>query len=175
MMKHFFYPSAIAVFGVGSGSSNLAKNIIHNCMEMGYAGNIFPVGKNPGVVFGKKIITDTEDLPEGIDLAVILVPSHLVGKYLDVCGNKGIRHAIVSTGGYREFKDTDNHEEDTLLETAKRNGIKFIGPNCIGIINTGSGLCTPFNPINTKNFGFLPYQVVGRDGYQGFDGKLFPE
>jgi len=134
-MKHFFYPSAIAVFGVGSGSSNLAKNIIHNCLEMGYAGDIFPVGKNSGVVFGKN------------DLAVILVPSHLVGKYLDVCGSKGIRHAVISTGGYREFNDTDNSAEAILLATAKRHGIRFIGPNCIGIINTGSGLCTPFNVI----------------------------
>jgi len=49
-MKHFFYPSAIAVFGVGSGSSNLAKNIIHNCLEMGYAGNILPVGYRLGKI-----------------------------------------------------------------------------------------------------------------------------
>ncbi len=163
-MQHFFYPSAIAVFGVGSGSSNLAKNIIHNCLEMGYAGKILPVGKNPGVVFGKKIITDPESLPEGIDLAVFLVPSHLVGKYLDVCGSKGIRHAVISTGGYREFKETNNSAEDTLLETAKRHGIRFIGPNCIGIINTRSGLCTPFNPINTKNFKKGTASIVAQSG-----------
>lgn len=164
MMKHFFYPSAIAVFGVGSGSSNLAKNIIHNCLKMGYTGNILPVGKNPGVVFDKKILTNPEDLPEGIDLAVILVPSHLVGKYLDVCGSKGIRHAVISTGGYREFKETNNSAEATLLETAKRHGIRFIGPNCIGIINTGSGLCTPFNPINTKNFKKGIVSIVAQSG-----------
>ncbi|RLC02706.1 MAG: hypothetical protein DRH34_06895 [Deltaproteobacteria bacterium] len=164
MMKHFFYPSAIAVFGVGSGSSNLAKNIIHNCLEMGYTGNILPVGKNPGVVFDKKIITNPEDLPANIDLAVILVPSHLVGKYLDVCGSKGIRHAVISTGGYREFIEINNSAEVTLLETAKRHGIRFIGPNCIGIINTGSGLCTPFNPINTKNFKKGTASIIAQSG-----------
>ena len=164
MMKHFFYPSAIAVFGVGSGSSNLAKNIIHNCLEMGYTGNILPVGKNPGVVFDKKIITNPEDLPANIDLAVILVPSHLVGKYLDVCGSKGIRHAVISTGGYREFIEINNSAEVTLLETAKRHGIRFIGPNCIGIINTGSNLCTPFNPINTKNFKKGTASIIAQSG-----------
>ncbi len=163
-MKHFFYPSSIAVFGVGSSSSNLAKNIIHNCLEMGYTGNIFPVGKNPGVVFGKKIITNPENLPEGIELAVILVPSHLVGKCLDVCGSKGICHAVISTGGYREFKNRDNPVEDDLIETAKRHGIRFIGPNCIGIINTGSGLCTPFNPINTKNFKKGSVSIIAQSG-----------
>ena len=64
-----------------------------------------------------------------------IVTSHLVGKYLDVCGIKGIRHAVISTGGYREFKESNNSTEDTLLETAKRHGIRFIGPNCIGIIS----------------------------------------
>jgi len=163
-MKYFFYPSSIAVFGVGSGSSNLARNIIHNCLEMGYKGDIFAVGKNPGVVFGKKIITNPEDLPEGIDLAVILVPSHLVGKYLDICGRKGIHHAIISTGGYREFKIRDNAAEDDLLKTAKLHKIRFIGPNCIGIINTDSGLCTPFNPINTKSFKNGHVSIIAQSG-----------
>ncbi|WP_299982895.1 acetate--CoA ligase family protein [Desulfobacula sp.] len=163
-MKHFFDPSAIAVFGVGTSSSNLAKNIIHNCLEMGFTGNILPVGKNPGVVFGKEIITNPEDLPEGIDLAVILAPAHIVGKYLDVCGRKGIRRAVVSTGGYREFKDINNSAEDTLIKTAKHHRIRFIGPNCIGIINTGSGLCTPFNPINTKNFKRGSVSIIAQSG-----------
>ena len=49
-MRPFFYPSSIAVFGVGAGPSNLAKNIIHNCLELGFTGDIIPVGKNPGIV-----------------------------------------------------------------------------------------------------------------------------
>ncbi len=164
IMNRFFYPLSIAVLGVGAGSSNLAKNIIHNCQEMGYIGDIIPVGKNPGVVFGKKIITDPELLPQGIDLAVILVPSHLVGQYLDICGSKGIHRAIVSTAGYREFNDTNNSAESDLLNSAKRHRIRFIGPNCIGIINTGSGLCTPFNPINTKNFKKGPVSLIVQSG-----------
>ena len=163
-MKHFFYPSSIAVFGVSPKPSNLAKNIIHNCMEMGYSGRILPLGKNPGRVSGKEIITDPEQLPEGIDLAVILVPSHLVGHSLEICGQKGIRNAVVSTGGYREFNDSDNHDETALVETAKRYGIRFVGPNCIGIINTASGLCTPFNPINTKNYKTGTVSIIAQSG-----------
>ena len=94
----------------------------------------------------------------------VSLPSHLVGQYLDVCGSKGIRHAVISTGGYREFKETNNSAEDTLLETAKRHGIRFIGPNCIGIINTRSGLCTPFNPINTKNFKKGTASIIAQSG-----------
>jgi len=163
-MRQFFYPSAIAVFGVSTGPANLAKNIIHNCLEMGFEGKIYPVGKNPGTVCGRDIITEPTTLPEGIDLAVILIPAYLVAKTLDICGRKGIRHVIVSTGGYSEFDKGNNYAERDLLKTARRYGIRFIGPNCIGIINTGSGLCTPFNPINTKNYkkGFV--SIIAQSG-----------
>ena len=146
-MREFFYPSSIAVFGVADNSRNLAKNIISNCIDMGFQGAIYPVGREPGEVYGKEIITNPGSLPEGIELAVILVPAKVVADTLDICGQKGIFHAIISTGGFREFSDKDNQAERDVLLTAKRYGIRFIGPNCIGVICTGSGLCTPFNPL----------------------------
>lgn len=163
-MRQFFYPSAIVVFGVSAGPDNLAKNIIHNCLEMGFEGNIYPVGKNPGTVCSRDIITDPEVLPNSIDLAVILVPANQVAKTLNICGRKGIRHAVISTGGYREFQETNNSVEKDLLQTAKQHNIRFIGPNCIGVISTGSGLCTPFNPINTHNFKKGPVSLIVQSG-----------
>jgi acetyltransferase len=103
-------------------------------------------------------------LPEGIDLAVILVPAKVVADTLDICGQKGILHAIISTGGFREFSDEDNQAERDVLLTAKRYGIRFIGPNCIGIICTGSGLCTPFNPLQSKKFKKGPVSLIAQSG-----------
>jgi len=151
-MRQFFYPSEIAVFGVADNSRNLAKNIISNSLEMGFKGAIHPVGREPGSVHGKKIITDPWSLPQGIELAVILVPAKFVAETLEICGKKGIFHAVISTGGFKEFKDQDNREEQDVVSVAKRYGIRFIGPNCIGVICTGSGLCTPFNPMGAKRF-----------------------
>ena len=151
-MRQFFYPSKIAVFGVADNSRNLAKNIISNSLEMGFKGAIHPVGREPGSVHGKKIITDPWSLPQGIELAVILVPAKFVAETLEICGKKGIFHAVISTGGFKEFKDQDNREEQDVVSVAKRYGIRFIGPNCIGVICTGSGLCTPFNPMGAKRF-----------------------
>ena len=163
-MKRFFYPLSIAVFGVGAGPKNLAKNIIHNCLAMGFEGAIFPVGKNPGEVFGKKIITDPESLPQGIDLVVILVPAGRVAQTLDICGRKGIRNVIISTGGFREFKEKGNQAEAAVIDMARRRGIRFIGPNCIGVICTESGLCTPFAPFQTKSFKNGPVSVIAQSG-----------
>jgi acetyltransferase len=151
-MRKFFYPSSIAVFGVADNSRNLAKNIISNCQEMGFAGEIYPVGREPGEVYGKEIITNPGSLPEGIELAVILVPARFVADTLDICGQKRILHAIISTGGFREFSEESNQAEKDVLAVAKQYGIRFIGPNCIGVICTGSGLCTPFNPLQPKSY-----------------------
>jgi acyl-CoA synthetase (NDP forming) len=163
-MREFFYPSSIAVFGVADNPRNLAKNIILNCQEMGFEGDIYPVGIRAGEVYGKKIQTKPGSLPEGIELAVILVPAKFVAEALDICGQKGIHHAIISTGGFREFSKQDNQAERDVLLTAKRYGIRFIGPNCIGVICTDSGLCTPFNPLRPKRFKNGSVSVIAQSG-----------
>ena len=163
-MRKFFHPSNMVVFGVAANSRNLAKNIISNSLEMGFKGAIHSVGREPGNVHGKMIITDPRSLPEGIDLAVILVPAKFVAETLDICGQKGIRHAVISTGGFKEFNDRDNPAEKDIVNVAKRYGIKFIGPNCIGVICTGSGLCTPFNPMRAGKFKKGPVGLIIQSG-----------
>jgi len=163
-MKKFFYPSSIAVFGVADSPGNLAKNIVSNCREMGFKGEIFPVGRNPGSINGQKIITETDALPVGIDLAVILVPAAYVAETLDICGRKGISHAIISTAGFREYSGKESRFEKDMLAVVKRHGIRLIGPNCIGVICTNSNLCTPFNPLRPKRFKKGRISLVTQSG-----------
>lgn len=163
-MKKFFYPSSIAVFGVADSPWNLAKNIVSNCREMGFKGEIFPVGRRRGSVNGRKIITETDVLPAGIDLAVILVPAAYVADTLDICGRKGISHAIISTAGFREYSGKESRFEKDVVSMVKHHGIRIIGPNCIGVICTHSGLCTPFNPLRPKQFKKGPISLVTQSG-----------
>lgn len=163
-MREFFYPKSVAIFGVADSPRNLARNIVTNCAAAGFQGKIFPVGKRSGSVHGHAIITDAESLPTGIDLAVILVPAASVPQVMDLCGRKGIRHAVVSTGGYREFQEHNNRDEQDLLAVARRYGIRFIGPNCIGVICTNSGLCTPFNPMETTTTKKGGVSVIAQSG-----------
>ena len=163
-MKQFFYPSSIAVFGVAESPRNLAKNIISNCLQMGFNGPIHPVGREPGKVHGMDIITDPSSLPPGIDLAVILVPARFVAETLEICGKKGILHAVISTAGFKEFNDQGNRAERDMITAARRYGIRFIGPNCIGVICTGSGLCTPFNPMGAERFKKGPVGLIVQSG-----------
>jgi acyl-CoA synthetase (NDP forming) len=163
-MNRFFYPSSIAVFGVADNPRNLAKNIVIQSLEFGFKGPIYPVGREPGSLHGKTIITDPRALPEGIDLAVILVPARFVAETLDICGQKGIARAVISTGGFRELGDEGNQAEREMVSVARRYGIRFIGPNCIGVICPGSGLCTPFNPMQPRRFKKGPVGIVVQSG-----------
>ncbi len=149
---------------MAANSRNLGKNIISNSVEMGFKGEIYPVGREAGEVYGRRIITDPRALPQGIDLAVILVPAQFVAETLETCGEKAIRHAIISTGGFREFDDQDNPAEKDMVRVAGRYGIRFIGPNCIGVICTGSGLCTPFNPMQVGRFKKGPVGLIVQSG-----------
>ena len=163
-MKKFFYPSSIAVFGVADSPGNLAKNIVSNCREMEFNGEIFPVGRSRGYVNGIKIITETDALPAGIELAAILVPAAYVAETLDICGRKGISHAIIATAGFREYSGKESRFEKDVLAVVKRHGIRLIGPNCIGVICTNSGLCTPFNPLRPKRFKKGRISLVTQSG-----------
>ncbi|MBW1783983.1 MAG: CoA-binding protein [Deltaproteobacteria bacterium] len=163
-MRQFFYPSSMAVFGVADNPRNLARNIVANSLACGFKGDIYPVGREPGTAHGKTIITDPWVLPEGIDLAVILVPAKYVAETLDICGEKGIRHAVISTGGFRELTVESNEAEQEMLRAAKRHGIRFIGPNCIGVICTQSGICTPFNPMQPRRFKKGPVGLIVQSG-----------
>jgi len=163
-MRQFFYPSSIVVFGVSEHPRNLARNIIANCRNFDFTGRIYTVGKHHGVIDGHKIITEPESLPFGIDLAIILIPAGQVAGIMDLCGRRGFRHAVVSTGGYREFEQQGNRVEKDLLETARRHNIRFIGPNCIGVICADSGLCTPFNPMNPMIFKQGRISLIAQSG-----------
>ncbi|MCF8146325.1 MAG: CoA-binding protein [Deltaproteobacteria bacterium] len=163
-MNRFFYPSSIAVFGVADHSRNLAKNIVGQSLEFGYKGAIYPVGRESGTVHGKTIISDPWALPGGIDLAVILVPARFVADTLRICGEKGIVRAVISTGGFRELGEAGRQAEREMIDAAGRYKIRFIGPNCIGVICPGSGLSTPFNPMQPGRFKKGPVGIIVQSG-----------
>ncbi len=163
-MRQFFYPKSIAVFGVADSPENLGKNIVLHCQLADFKGDIYPVGRKPGTVYGREIITDAESLPYGIDLAVILIPAKFISDVMAVCGRKGTCHAIISSGGFSEFNDVDNQAEQDIQAVARQYGIRFMGPNCIGAICTNSGLCTPFNMLDPRSFKKGKVSVISQSG-----------
>ena len=143
-MKKFFFPNAVVVVGVSESEDNLGQNIISNLVNFGYEGEIHAVGPKGGRVMGHKIYPSVLDVPDAADLAVILTPARFIPEIITQCGKKGIKHAVIESAGFGEMGPEGKSVEKDLLAASKRSGIRFIGPNCVGLINTLNGLYVPF-------------------------------
>jgi acetyltransferase len=143
-MREIFYPSSVAVVGVSAKPTNLGRNIVANLIEYGFTGIVYAVGPSGGMIETRRIYRSVGDIPDHIDLAVILTPAQTVPAILEECGKKGIRNAIIETAGFREYTEEGRKLEEEIAQVADEYGILFVGPNCIGAINMENGLCVPF-------------------------------
>lgn len=143
-MREIFYPESLVVLGVSAKPENMGKNIIANLRQFGYRGKIYAIGRERGEALGVPVYDSVEELPLGIDLAVFLTPAPLVPELLDRCGGRGIRWAVIESAGFSEFSEEGRALEERLLEVVRRWGIRFVGPNCLSVINLENGLCLPF-------------------------------
>jgi acetate---CoA ligase (ADP-forming) len=143
-MREIFYPKSVAVIGVSARPTNLGRNIVANLIEFGFDGAVYAVGPSGGTIETHRIYQSVLDIPDQVDLAVVLTPAHTVPGVLIECGQKGIKWAIIETAGFREYGEQGRQLEIEMIEIAKRYGIRFVGPNCIGAMNMENGLCVPF-------------------------------
>lgn len=164
--SRFFYPRNIAVVGVSPDEKNMGKNIVLNCLTFGFGGEILPVGLSGGVAFGQRIYRSLDEIDREIDLAVILTPARTIPGILEQCGRKGIRHAIIESGGFSELGEEGEPLAKACVDTAGRYGIRFIGPNGIGVTNLENGLVLPFMPLRT-DLSLGPVSIIAQSGGVG--------
>jgi acyl-CoA synthetase (NDP forming) len=143
-MREFFYPTSVAVIGVSEKPDNLGRNIIANLIEFGFGGIVYPVGPAGGFVQTHRIYRSVSDIPDHVETAVILTPAHTVPGILEECGKKGVRWAIIETAGFREYGEEGLQLEEQICKMAQEYGIRFLGPNCVGVINIDGGFSVPF-------------------------------
>ncbi len=143
-MKHIFSPRSVAVVGVSAKPDNLGRNILLNLIDFGFNGIVYPVGPSGGAITTRRIYKSVIDIPDQVDLAVILIPARFVPQVLEDCGRKGVKRAVIETAGFSEYSDEGKKIEDEVVAIAEKYGIRFIGPNCIGVINMENGFSVPF-------------------------------
>jgi acyl-CoA synthetase (NDP forming) len=163
-LDKIFYPDSVAVIGVSERPDNLAAGIVRNMLAFGYEGDLHAVGLRGGRVHSVPILTSVEALPDGVDLAVILTPAETVPGLLDACGRKGIRRAVIESGGFSEFSEGGRQLEMQVGEVARRWGMRFVGPNCISVVNTENGLCLPFVGLDPRAVVQGPVSVLAQSG-----------
>ena len=143
-MQTLFEPRSILVVGVSTRPHNMGRHIVENLVQSKFRGEIHLFGRNPGTLFERPILTSWDEVPPGIDLAALLVPAALVPETFERLGERDIRRAIVSTGGFSELGPEGERLQEQALAVAHKHGIRFTGPNGLGVINTAVGLSTPF-------------------------------
>ena len=146
-LHDIFYPRSVAVIGVSTKEDNLARRIVENLITFDFQGLIYQVGTRPGVLYGRRIYCSVEDIPDQVDLAVILTPAATVPDILEQCVRKGVQGAVIESAGFNEFGPDGARLAEQLIEIARRSGIRFIGPNGLGIINLENGLVLPFSRL----------------------------
>ena len=143
-LSSFFYPQTVAVFGSMQARSGTAYGVIKNMLDFGFTGKIYPV--NPSAAGGKVLDLDVyssiDEIATQVDLAVIIIPPASVPKIVQQCAQKGIRAAIVVSEGFAEASEEGKRLQLELVKIAHHNGIRLLGPNTLGVLNTYNYLVT---------------------------------
>jgi acyl-CoA synthetase (NDP forming) len=166
-MREFFYPKSVAIIGVSEKPDNLGRNIIANLVEFDFGGIVYPVGPAGGFVQTHRIYRAVSDIPDHIDLAVIFTPAHTVPAIMEECGQKGVRWVIIETAGFREYGEEGLKLEEQIVKVAQQYGIRFVGPNCVGVINIDNGFSVPFLHIK-KPTEMGEVSLISQSGGVGF-------
>jgi acetyltransferase len=140
-------PSSIAVVGASNNFTTMGTIQCMNLITCGFPGEVLPVHPKEKTVLGRKAYPSIADLPYAPDLAVLVVPTRLVPGMLEDLGKLGTRSVVIVTGGFRETGKEGGEVEKVLQETARKYDMRFLGPNCIGILNTHLPLNITVGPI----------------------------
>ena len=146
-MKALLQAKSVLVLGMSPSPRNMARIIVDNLINHRFTGEIHLYGRSPGRYCGHVIHDRLDPIPDGIELAVFLTPAHTVPELLDTCGRKGIRRAVIETGGFSELGEEGQGLEGQVQEIARRHGIRFLGPNCLGMMYFHTGMAVPFMPF----------------------------
>jgi acetyl coenzyme A synthetase (ADP forming)-like protein len=153
----FFEPCGVVVVGVSTNPAKLGYGIAQNLVNCGYAGAVHFVNPRGGSLFGRPNYANVSEVPDPVDLAVILIPPGAVPAALDACGARGIRAAIIASGGFRETGPEGAALEEQCLAIAGKHAIRVIGPNCIGLLDTHLPLDTTFLPPPPPQAGEIAF------------------
>jgi len=130
----FLSPKSIAVIGASDKQGSVGRAITSNIMN-GYKGIVYPISPTRETVFDQKAYKSVLDVPDPIDLAVVITKNTIVPIVLEECGKKKIKGAIVITAGFKEVDEEGKKLEQKLKDIATKYGVKVIGPNCLGVMN----------------------------------------
>jgi acetyl coenzyme A synthetase (ADP forming)-like protein len=148
-LRWFFKPGSVAVVGASREPSSIGYRILEALVMNRFQGPVYPVNPRAKVVGSMRAYSSVTELPEPVDLAVVTVPRDAVFGVIDECAQRGVKAVIVITAGFAETDDNGKALQKQLLEKVRGYGIRMVGPNCMGLLNTEADvrLNASFSPV----------------------------
>jgi acetyl coenzyme A synthetase (ADP forming)-like protein len=164
-LKLFFNPRSVAVIGASRRRGSIGGEIFHNLISYGFEGPVYPVNPTAAVIQSVPAYKSVEDIPGPVDLGVIVVPARQVLATAESCGRKGVKALVVISAGFSETGTRGQEDQVQLVQICRAAGMRLIGPNCMGIINT--------DPAVHLDATFAPgLPPAGRVGFSSQSGAL---
>ena len=150
MLDSLFRPRSVAVIGASTKDLSIGNRVIKNLVDFGFTGTVYPINPSADEVRGIKAYKSILDCPDNIDVVHMVIPAKFVPQAVEDCGKKGVKHIIINSGGFSETGAEGTAIEKDFLARAKRYGIRILGPNCQGIINSDAAIRAYCNFTFTK-------------------------
>ncbi len=181
-------PASVAVVGASNDPSKIGHAVFRNLLRMGLDGPLYPINADARHVGAVRAYPSVLDVPDDIDLVVIAVPAPAVARVVDECAERGVRGVVVLSGGYGERGSDDERAagraaQRALVQAARQHGMRVVGPNCLGVINTAADVrlnasLAPLPPLAGRagffcQSGALGVAVLGEASRRGLGVSTF--
>jgi acetyltransferase len=150
-----FAPKSVAVIGASTQRGSLGREILHNIIEYEFNGKLFPVNPKADFIHSIKCYPSVLDIPDEVELAIVVVPSVAVVDVARQCGQKGVKGLVVISAGFKETGPEGAERERQLVQIVRDYGMRMIGPNCMGVFST--------HPHVRLNATFAPTMPIDGD------------
>jgi acetyltransferase len=146
-LHRLFNPKSVAVIGASEKDNSVGFSIMNNLLKSGFKGEITPVNHKHKSIMGLPSVDSVRNIESSVDMAVIATPIHTVPEIVDSCGKAGLAGAVIISSGGKEIGKEGQKIETQILENARKYGLRIIGPNCLGIVNTSKSLNASFSHL----------------------------
>jgi acetate---CoA ligase (ADP-forming) len=148
MLDAILRPRSVAVIGASRKPNTIGYQILENLVRHGFAGAVYPVNPTADAVHSIRAYPSVEAIADEVDLAIIVVPKQHVCDAAEACGRKGVKGLVVISAGFAEVGGSGAERQKRLVEIVRRHGMRLVGPNCMGVLNTA--------PDRSMNATFAP-------------------
>ena len=155
--EKFFEPRSIVVIGASATPQKPGHEVIRNILANGYAGSLYLVNPKGEEILGMKAFSSIADLPEGIDLAVVILPAQLNPQAVRDCAARGIRAIVLAAGGFSEVDEKGEQLQEDLIRVIRETGARVLGPNTSGHTSTPHRFTSSFFPLGKIPRGPISY------------------